>query len=212
MKKHIYLAVYCLSILPSFGAQEAAVQQLQLKDFLHDAGNKCDVYFTVEGACPSNMFSDVLMLEDVFSKGAPGDISAVISSLTNSITNLTVTADASNKRIYHVIDSRLLVLDDYAMNRVLESIKFDGDAETFVSHIEQGVPNLLNQSIFGSTFIALNDATAISISYANVSVRDALSNGVDLRGYNRLIWTAFTPLETRQTEVHFLGKTNRMEH
>jgi hypothetical protein len=212
MKKPIYLSVICLSVLQSASAQGVAAQRTSLDQFIHDAGNKYDVYFTVEGACPSNILSNFPLAEEVSTKGVPGDINAVLSALTNSITNLTVMADAANKRIYHLVDKRLLGLDDSAMNRVLESIKFEGDAETFVNHIKETVPNLLSQSFSTGDLIIWNGGTAISINDVKASVRDALSNGVDLRGYNRLVWTGFTPLETHRTEVHFLGKTNLTEH
>jgi hypothetical protein len=45
----------------------------------------------------------------------------------------------------------------------------------------------------------------------NVSVRDAVSNGINLHGYNRLIWTAFTSLDTHQTVVNFRGPIIDME-
>jgi hypothetical protein len=48
-------------------------------------------------------------------------------------------------------------------------------------------------------------AKGISIDAKSVSVRDALSNGVNLDEYGTLIWISFTSLQSYQTEVHFLG-------
>jgi len=99
------------------------------------------------------------------------------------------------------------------MTRVLDSIKFEGDAWSFVNHIKEVVPNISNQNVFAFTgsFIIMNGATKVSVDNVNVSVRDALSDGLDLNGYSRLVWAAFTPLETHQTQVQFMGKTNIVE-
>ena len=126
------------------------------------------------------------------------------------MTNVTVMTDKANNRIYHLVDKRLYDMGDYAMSRVLESVKFEGDGRAFVNRIKEAVTNVLNQNMFGGNIGSPNDATTISIDSVEVNVRDALSNGVDLHGYNRLIWTAFTPLETHQTTIHFLGTTNFM--
>ena len=105
-----------------------------------------------------------------------------------------------------------MMMDDYAINRVLKSIKFEGDGEHFVNDIKKTVPNVLNQHWGGNPLEDIgNEVTAISIDNVNVSVRDAVSNGINLHGYNRLIWTAFTSLDTHQTVVNFRGPIIDME-
>jgi hypothetical protein len=173
------------------------------------------VYFTLEQSFGTNEFgtneaSDLWVLEEVKATNIPGDIESVLSIITNSITNLTVLPDASKKRIYHLIDKEVFGFADYPMKRVLDTIKFEGNGRDFVRYIGKTVTNLINQVSYDGMFDAYNAATPISIDEVKVTVRDALSNGVDLRGYNalgynRLIWTAYTDLETHQTEVHFIG-------
>lgn len=213
MKRYRYLFLCFLCLLQHVRAQESAGQHTELDQFLQESGKNCNVYFTFEGSCPSNVFSDLMLGEEVSKPTLPGDINSVLAVLTNSMTNLTVLQDGAKKHIYHVIDKRLLKLGDYSMTRVLDSIKFEGDAWSFVNHIKEVVPNISNQNVFAFTgsFIIMNGATKVSVDNVNVSVRDALSDGLDLNGYSRLVWAAFTPLETHQTQVQFMGKTNIVE-
>ena len=167
------------------------------------------MYFTIEESFATNGSTDLWVLKEVKATNVPEHIESVLSIITNSITNLTVLPDASNKHIYHLIDKQLLRLDDYPLSRVLDAIKFEGDGGSFVRYIGKTVPSLINQITY-SMFDASNVATAISIDAVKVSVRDALSNGVDLHGsnqlgYKRLIWTAYSPREVHQTEIHFMG-------
>jgi len=212
MKKYLHVLVIFSSIVIPSGSQDVPALHTPLDQFIHEAGNKWDVYFTIEGASDGTIYSEMLLLEVVTAHSVPTNLDSAISALTNSVTNLTVMADTDNQHIYHLVDKRLLGLEDYAMNRILQSMKFDGDAWSFVNHIKEGIPNVLNQNVFGSRVTGVNQGTSISINSAKVSVRDALSNGVDLRGYSRVIWTGFTPLETHQTTIHFLGTTNFIPH
>ena len=211
MKKYTCLLLACSCILQSVAAEHMAIKYTPLEEFIGDAANKYDVYFTIEGACPSNLFSDLLMIENVVTTNVPGDISAVISAVTNSITNLTVVREESNNHIYHIIDKRLFGMGDYPMGRVLESIMFQGDGWAFVNHIGAAFPNIVSQTGFSGMTDASNQETTISIDKLKVTLRDALSDGINLHGYDRIIWTAFTPLETHRTEVHFTGPIIDME-
>jgi hypothetical protein len=212
MKKHVYLFAVVIFVLYAFGAQEVVADQLPLGYFLQEAGNKCDVYFTLEGAYEGTTYSSMLLGQRVTSQGLPADVESLIFALTNSIPNLTVKADAANKLIYHIMDKRLLASKDYVMNEVLESVKFDGNAAGLVDRIKEKLPRLSNQSFGQAPVLVINNTTGIALDAKTVSVRDALSNGVNLVGYNRLVWTSFTSLETYQTMVHFLGQLPRSEH
>jgi hypothetical protein len=210
MKQHVCLSAICLCVLQATAAQEIATQHTPLEKFIGDAANKYDVYFTIEGACPSNVFDSLVLIEDVATRSVPADINAVISAVTNSITNMIAVHEESNKKIYHIIDRRLFRMDDYPMGMVMESIEFEGDGGSFVNHIGATFTNVVNQE--GIDLIeSFNEETTIAIDKVRVSVRDALSDGVDLHGYNRIIWTAFTPLETHRTYVHFIGPLIDME-
>jgi hypothetical protein len=214
MKKYLHLSVICCCLVHSVHAQEVVVQHTPLYHLLLESADTYGIYFTIEGACPSNIPSDMLLVEGVSSPGVAGDIKSVISVITNSITNMIVLTNAVDKRIYHIVDKRLSKLDDYAIIRVLTSIRFEGDAYAFLNHIKQTVTNVLNETMFsyGSDMSqADNEVTRISIDKQMVTMRDALSEGVDLHGYSRIIWTAFTPVDTHQTIVHFLGPAVDME-
>jgi transcriptional regulator CtsR len=186
-------------------AQGAYGHDILLDEFLQNAGTKCDVYFTVEQGFSTNGSSHLFEVQEVKATNTPEVIDQVLSLITNSITNLTVLQDRSNKRIYHLIDRSLIDADDYTMIRVLDVINFKGNGAEFVRIIGQSVPNLLNELGYDPMFGCSNTATDISIDSAKVSVRDALSNGINLHGYNRLIWTAYTTLETHKTKLHFIG-------
>jgi hypothetical protein len=111
-------------------------------------------------------------------------------------------------------------LSDYAVSRELPSIKFRGDGESFINHIKQTVTNISNQEgiPIGRGYGSDNSVTEITIDAVDISVRGALSNGINQRGYsngltngvnengyNRLMWTATTALAIHETEVHFFG-------
>jgi hypothetical protein len=198
--------------LYAFGPQAAFADQIPLERFVHDMGDKYNVWFTIEGSYAGNKYSNGLMVENVSVQGAPADIESVLFALTNSIPDLTVIADSTNKSVYHLIDKRLLGLDDYAMGVVLETIKFEGNAAAFVDHLKEKVPHLRNQEFSAGSVLFINAATAISIDEKAVSMRDALSNGISLRGYSRLVWTSFTSLESRETLIQFRGKAYASEH
>ncbi len=205
MKNFTYICAVIVSVLSGFGAQVVFAGQIPLEQFVREMGNKYDVWFTLEGAYPGQTYSSMVLAESVVVQSAPADIESVIFDLTNSIRYLTVVVDAGNRAIYHIIDRRLLELSDYCMSGILDSVKFEGKAADFVDRIKAKVPTLSNQKFSLGPVIVVNSATRISIDDKSVTVRDALSNGVSLTGYGRLIWTSFTSLETRESQIQFTG-------
>jgi hypothetical protein len=211
MNHLLCLSAVCLCFLQIAEAQDITTQYTPLEQLIGEAADKYDVYFTFEGSSPSNIFDNLLRGENVATTNDPGDIDALISAITKSITHLIVVRQESNKHIYHIIDKRLLSITNYSMSRILESMKFEGDGFWFVNHVGKTVPSVVNQRGFVGMAYAGNQETTISIDKAMVSVRDAFSDSVNLHAYSRIMWTAFTPLETHRTYVHFIGPLIDME-
>ena len=210
MKIHISLLVVVSSLI-IFCEQSVFSQQMPLEKFIHEAGGKYNVYFTLEGAYSGDSYSEMLLAENISIQGLTNDVGSAISAITNADTNLAVIVDKA-KKIYHIVDKRLLGIDDYAMVQTLDSIKFNGNAGDFIKKINEKFPNLISNTFYYGAVVIPNESTTISIDDKTISVRDALDDGVDLNGYNRLIWTSFTSLETRQTRIKFQGQRPPLEH
>ena len=212
MKKHYYLAVVIANTFLALGVQEVFGDQLPLSTFINEVANKYGVVFTVESAYLDESYSQSQLGELISFQQLPTNIDSAILALTNSLTNLTVTIDSANSKMYHIIDRRLIEMDGYAMGEVLKSIKFDGNGQDFVNYLGKAVTNLINGQHSTGAIIMLNYGTDVSIDAKEVSVRQALSKGVDLNDYKRyqgVVWNSSTSLKTRQTSVVFLGLSHQ---
>lgn len=182
--------------------------QTTLPNFLEQAGKNIDVFFTLEGISTQNIH-DFLMVQPVTSPFLPTNKEAIFYAVTNSLTNMIVIADQSDTRVYHIVDKRLFESTNYAMGQVLDSVKFQGNAARYVDYLNRRAPNLLNQNTLTGAVLIPNENTPITIDSKNTSLRDALSNGVKLDGYNRIIWTAFASLKTGDIRIKFNGMVVR---
>jgi hypothetical protein len=207
--------IIVLLLLPLWLAAASSIEQspqdkLPLHTYLQLVGKQLDVFFTVEAAYSGN-YSDVQLSQPVSMPRVPEDIQSAVFILTNALTNLTVTATATNARIYHIVDRRLLEPNNYAMNQVLDAIQYSGNAADFVTLVGQKAPGIFNQNLSLSAVSFGNGGTRISIDARKIQIRDALSEGVNLRGYSsytRLIWTSVTSLETLKTPVQYHGRSS----
>ena len=69
------------------------------------------------------------------------------------------------------------------------------------------VGNIHNSHFFvnGNGPVFVNEGTGIDIDEKNVGVRDALTDGVSLDGYNRIVWTAMTLTDSGEISIHYKG-------
>lgn len=204
MEKIILIFAFSLTANFVFGGEEIGTEKMSLSIFLQKTAKRCDVFFTVEEACAKN-YSEILMAETISVSSFPTNIDSFVFHLTNSITNLMVISDKSNSHIYHIVDTRLLGLKGYAMEKPLDSVNYQGDAKGFIKCIAEKAAGLSSQDISFGGPIVLNEDTLISIDAKNITVRNALSNGVNLNGYRRIIWTSSTLLEKVETPVKYMG-------
>jgi len=212
-KSYIYFIYFliCSAGYSLLGEEQSNTSNIQFETFLKTTGKRYSLFFTVEGAYEKQN-SQFPFGEKVLMTDMPTNISSAIFALTNSIANLAVIADIADKRIYHIVDVRLLEKNGCHMNEVMDSAKFQGKANKFVNFINGRVPGLSNESIYAnSDFVAANWLAVISIDATNISVRDALSDGINLQGYNRIIWKSFTSLETLKTTVQYLGPRSPLD-
>jgi len=203
----ILLSIIALTSLSLYGENQVKPLDMPLKTFLRKAGKICGVYFTVEEGF-ENKYPDYILEKNISLSSTPTNIESAILCLTNSFKNLTIVVDSANKHIYHIIDSRLLSEKDYAMNQVLDSVKYNDTAHKYVDFLSEKALGLSNQNVhdIGSgEVVAANWVTKVSLEATNISVRDALSDGVNLQGYNRIIWASSASLETLKIKVQYQG-------
>jgi len=205
MKKIILLTVSFISHL-AFGGETIQPQKMSVEAYLRTVGQQYDIFFAAETAYARRQ-PDYILSETLAITAFPTNVDMALATLTNLLTNITVRVDSHDRRVHYVMDRRLLEIPDYVMDRTLAAVDFSGNAFDFLEQLGQTAPPIVNDNIFsiGAGPIVANQSTAISIHEKNITVREALTQGVNLEGYNRIIWTSCAYLDSPRTTIKYNG-------
>ncbi len=206
MKKIIiWLTVSFIGHL-ALGGETVQPKKMFVEDYLEDVGKRYDVFFAAETAYARRQ-PDYILSQTLAITAFPTNVDMALATLTNLLTNITVRVDSHDRRVHYVMDRRLLEMPDYVMNRTLTAVDFSGNASDYLEQLGQTAPPIVNDNNVnnGGGPIVVNHDTAISIHEKNIAVREALTRGVNLEGYNRIIWTSCAYLDSPKTEIKYNG-------
>jgi hypothetical protein len=207
-----FLVVAGLVTSVTCGSEPQQAKGPRLEDFLKEVGRTYNLFFTVEGAYSGRIrIDDPLLNQSIAVSAVATNLQSVIFTITNSIANLVVIADTHTSNVYHLVEIALVGMPGYTMNQIVQSVEFKGNAAAFVRRLSETFPNLSNRegAVLGAGPVFLNEGTATSINEERITLRDALTDGVNLLGYSRLVWTSMTSLETGQIQVSYKGPRPR---
>lgn len=183
--------------------QRASSQTVELREFLRQMGDKYDRHFTLEvvprsvGDTDSMETVSIREGENIASILANKSIKESLDWLREAVPNLVyLDAEGSNDRVIHIVDSRLNSRSDYALNKVIDNLKFDGLLSELPTAIARKGISVASKNFGDTREMAIVDySTKVQIEEKNKRVRDILSGPVGATGRGRLLWIAETDLE-----------------
>lgn len=187
---------------------EIEASQVSLVAFLTELGDLYGAYFTIEQVWEETEPTNRLISYPVPAKFEKTGLQQNLENLRAVIPNFDYLSNKSNPKIVHIIDGRSNRLDDYSLNMTLESIKFQGTVSELIKEINRRGINISLQTVFLLSDLKYMDiSTMISVDGTNIETRDLLSVFIPLEKYNRVIWTATTRLNKKEsTKIIYYGR------
>ncbi len=227
--KHIGLAVSLIGLffVSAYGAKdnimnirERKTNEIILSIYLADKAEQLECFFTFERltaadyASPLNAWT-VLGIADELNVA---DSKSLITKLRRDLKGCTVNQSKTNPRVIHVIETPLLKLKDYVMERKVD-ITYSGQLgsgrvrgaaggeEGLIVELAKTVENI-GYKKGGDLRTAFDDlVTHVEVKAKQQKVRDVLTNYVPLTNYSRFIWSAETRIVNgkSKTDVQYFG-------
>lgn len=193
-------------------ASQAPEKFFVLRDLLREIGNKYDCYFTMEIGLVSG--DHIHSLENVYSIDRRDvtlamqqmNLAEALELLHNIVPHLTHKPNDFNPNIIHIIDDRLIRKKNYALEKIIGDISFEGKVSDLIDVIgRKGVAVSSRGAIDIYESMGVDYSTRINVVEKKKSVRDILSNSLTLKDRGRVLWIAETELVDGQTTyVRFL--------
>jgi len=182
-------------------------ESVPLDRLLHELGRKYDTYFTIEETWTDGKSTDLIRSNLVRRLSKAESLVQELEYLKKAVANLTHSLDQANSRIIHIVDSRLLSQKDYALERVIPSIDFNGPAYLLPDAIaRQGVPVSSQEFGFIGQPEVRDYVTVVHVKGEKLKVRDALSGFIPLDRRGNILWAATTKLGPGETShIAFQG-------
>lgn len=211
----IVVGIVHLSATQSFGQNtmsQAPEKFIVLRDMLREMGNKYDCHFTMEIGLVSgdhiHSLANVYSIDrrDVILAMQEMNLTEAMELLHNRVPHLTYKFNRFNPKIIHIIDSRLIQKKNYALEKIIGDISFDGKVSDLIDAISQkGVAVSSRGAVDIYESMGVDYSTRLTVVEKKKSVRDILSNSLQLKVRGRVLWIAETELgEGHITYVRFL--------
>jgi hypothetical protein len=146
-----------------------------VSELLDALGEKNDRIFTIEEADTNAANPTPLHAYHLTVPRDKVDVVDILNYMTQTVPNLTYRLDSRNQHIIHVIDRRLLDQNGYAMDKVVDKVKFSGPAYGLISLISSRGSMTWMQSPRSSDLQITNFDQDVNIDEGEISLRDALS-------------------------------------
>ena len=191
---------------------QAPEKTIVLQDLLREMGNKYDCHFTMEIGLVSgdhiHSIANVYSIDrrDVTLAMQEMNLTGALELLHNTVPHLTYKFNRFNPKIIHIIDSRLIHNKNYALEKIVGDISFDGKVSDLIDAIGQkGVAVSSRGAVDIYESMGIDYSTRLTVVERKKSVRDILSNSLTLKDRGRVLWIAETELgEGQITYVRFL--------
>ena len=177
-----------------------------LEEFLESKGEKLNCWFTLEDRYGNADQPSTLMAADIVSGGVQ-TIDDLVTKLRNDLeeVNVEVVHRNDNITVIHLIESALVTVDNYAINKNV-TISHTGKLCDLVNALHERFPGIGRER--GGAFPRVEDDTHTlsTVSVIEESVRTTLTIAAPLPNYGRIIWRARTDSRiTPSTEIKYLG-------
>jgi hypothetical protein len=191
---------------------QSANDDVAVEDLLTNLGMKNSVTFTLEEAIGKDGMMGPIRtsVHRRISEGSA--LTGVLDELSQSVPHFTWRADASNPKIIHIVDERLLHRRTYALDMVIKELDFAGKVNRLVDAIAaKGIPV---SSLGGADVVdamVTDYRTELQVKGKDLRVRDALTDFVPLEGRGPILWVAETRLEgpDQTSYIRFRGAPPR---
>lgn len=177
-----------------------------LEDCLYQIGKKAGVRFSIETVYKGNEPHTFLKQRIEWGKLNGGGLESDLNGLEKVSTEaLCIFRSNKLKYLFHVEDSDVHKINDYILDKKVDSFKFEGNPVEMLKELSKTYPQLKPKLwSFGKEW---NDQFShIEIDVHNVTIRELLSFAVSDLNYNCIEWIAYTNLDTMETYVTFLGQ------
>lgn len=220
-----FLIILCLSLIPNllFAQQNPTSSNgdnkftdyasmgtpIPLLNALTIYGEKHNCFFTIEEVVSEdtetmNSISSSSLREPVYKQNSPKTFSEMLDRLGQMLPNAYIKTNASNPNIIHIIDNRLKTQEGYSISEVIPIIDFEGTLPALIQAINKQKPNVLAPP-FTLTHEYNDGTTIVHTKGNNLTVRETLSNFIELPRRNKVLWIAKTNLgKDKKTYVRFI--------
>lgn len=164
--------------------------------FLEELANKYDCYVTLEEGWEEGGSRNELEGRLVQRGSGQEGLQQELEYLRQVIPYLTYEIKEGSPRVTHLIDTRLLRQEGYGVERILQSIDFEGTINDLITTIgKQGVSITPETSFILGGIEFPDRSTRVNVKGEAVKVRDVLTKFVPVeRGRGRILWIARTKL------------------
>jgi hypothetical protein len=206
----IVTVIGMISLVSTQAGQSPKLSTVQnsifLEERLREIGDKFDRYFTIETGLLLGNRSNSIEQRSLPNNLENKNLAKALEQLRDAIPNLTFKVNRSNPKIIHITDARLSSIENYAMEKVIDDLSFEGTSFFLVGEIRRKGASISGLASGPSTEPIMSDLpTLVRIDENNKKVRDLLSNFLSLKERGRVLWIARTELAKGQTTyIRFL--------
>lgn len=168
---------------------------------LDELGLKYDYFFTIEESWKDKEPVNHLESYEVQRQQEGRDIWRELNSLQKLVPGFTYKQDKANPKIIHIIEGDLAQQREYVLDRKIPSLNFAGTVFHLVEAIAKQGFNVSAKSGMTYSDAAMADfKTEVKIEAKNLTVRNALSDYIPLKGRShKILWIARTKLGSQET-------------
>src|SRR5262245_14531955 len=188
----------------------AESQSIPIDRFLQELGKKYNTYFTIEETWTDDQSMRLIRSALVPRLSKAESLVQELEYLKKGVPNLTYEVDQANPRIIHIIDSRLLSQKNYALERVIPSIDYNGPVSELADAIGKLGVSISSQRGQPIGQLEVRDwVSVVHVKGERLKVRDALSEFLPLDRLGNILWVAttkFGPGEATDVAIHGLPR------
>lgn len=183
--------------------------EVTLENVLLGYAEAYNCFFTIEEAWTEgesmNQLSSTLVKRSSTTEIIYGNLQEQLEELRQIIPNFSFVINRNNPRIIHIIDSRLMVQQNYGLEKTLELTKFTGTIDDLIIAMgKQDIPIVLPRIMFNGNMLRSDDAKMkVKVKGNGLQVRDALSNFIDLKSSHKILWSTRTKIGSQETSYFY---------
>ena len=168
-----------------------------LSQYLNQCGNQFNCYFTIEEAeTQTGQIHSSYQEKQILGKQV-STLNRLLEKLRHDLPDALVVQDASNPKIIHIINRELKSSQDYSLDRLV-TLSYKGDLPGLAGALAKKTNDAVAaQGFFTTVDMAMDYITQVKVNVRDRPIREALSVGIPLTGYSRVLWRA-TPSDEVQ--------------